>query len=417
MPLSDTRAVAGGAASGGRVLLVDDEPRLLRGLVRVHKTRFDLTTAASGREALDLLEAEGPFAVVVSDLRMPDMDGLQLLEEVRRRSPDTVRMLLTATSELASAARAINDVGVFRFLTKPCDEQELREALEAGLAQHRLVTAEKVLLERTLTGAVQVMTEILASVNPDAFGRARRVAGYLRQVLPRVSGVEPWVMETAALLSQIGCVIVPPDTLARALAGADLDPTERATLDRHPGFAAELLARVPRLDVVAEIIAAQDRPYQSGSEPAGDHIPVGARLLKIALDLDALVSRGRSLRAALHALGTRRGVYDPKLLELFEDLEPVEDLEVVRVLPLGRLCVHMVVDEDLVDSEGCVLVPRGHELTSGLLQRLHNYAHRRSVREPVRVRMPQGVEMGRGEAVPAGEVTQDGSPPVPDHPA
>jgi hypothetical protein len=112
--------------------------------------------------------------VVVSDLQMPGMDGITLLSSLRKVSPDTVRVLLTGHADVDAAIAAVNEGNIFRFLRKPCPPGALLRALEASVEQYRLITAERVLLEQTLRGSLKTLTDILAFVNPVAFGRAIR---------------------------------------------------------------------------------------------------------------------------------------------------------------------------------------------------------------------------------------------------
>ena len=119
-----------------------------------------------------MVEQKGPYAVVVSDMRMPGMDGIQVLTSIKGRWPDTVRVMLTGNADMQTAINAINEGSIFRFLNKPCSKEAMGKTLTAALVQFRLVTAEKVLLEQTLTGAVQVLTEVLSLVNPAAFSCA-----------------------------------------------------------------------------------------------------------------------------------------------------------------------------------------------------------------------------------------------------
>jgi DNA-binding NtrC family response regulator len=115
------------------------------------------TTATSGKAGLERLSSDGPFAVVVSDMRMPEMNGAAFLAQVRERAPDTVRVLLTGQADLDSAIAAVNEGQIFRFLTKPCAPEMLISSLRAAEEQHRLITAERVLLEQTLHGAVKAL--------------------------------------------------------------------------------------------------------------------------------------------------------------------------------------------------------------------------------------------------------------------
>src|SRR5204863_9075097 len=135
---------------------------------------FVIETALGGEPALALAKVNGPYAVVVSDMRMPGIDGIQFLSRIKASFPDTIRVMLTGNADMETAVHAINEGSIFRFLNKPCSKEEMAKTLTAPLVQYRLVTAEKQLLEQTLSGSLQVLTEVLSMVNPAAFSRAER---------------------------------------------------------------------------------------------------------------------------------------------------------------------------------------------------------------------------------------------------
>jgi signal transduction histidine kinase len=136
-----------------KVLLVDDDQNLLDGCARHLRKRFDLHTSAEPRRGLELLDRAGPFAVVVSDMRMPGMDGVQFLAAVKAHSPESIRMMLTGHPDLQTAMDAVNQGNIFRFLTKPCAPENLAAALDAGLEQFRLVRTRQELMEMKLRHA------------------------------------------------------------------------------------------------------------------------------------------------------------------------------------------------------------------------------------------------------------------------
>jgi len=138
-----------------RVLFVDDEPQVLEGIQRALRKQVEVQTATSGAEGLRLLREAGPFALVVSDMRMPSVSGAQFLMKVREQSPDTVRLVLSGQADLQATIEAVNQGHIYRFLSKPCPVEQLLAAIEDGLKQHRLLVAEKVLLEQTLSGCVK----------------------------------------------------------------------------------------------------------------------------------------------------------------------------------------------------------------------------------------------------------------------
>jgi CheY-like chemotaxis protein len=138
-----------------KILFVDDEPSALEGFQRILHRKFNTTTASSGGEGLVRVEKDGPFAVVISDMRMPGMNGADFLARVRQRAPLTVRMLLTGHADLHSAIEAVNKGNILHFLTKPCERDVLVAAINSGLDQYHAVMAEKELVKnaRALAGS------------------------------------------------------------------------------------------------------------------------------------------------------------------------------------------------------------------------------------------------------------------------
>ena len=151
-----------------KVLCVDDDRDLLDALTLILRRKFRVATATSGAEGLAKLRKAGPFAVVLSDMRMPAMDGVGFLTRVRDSAPDTVRMVLTGNADVNVAIHAVNEGRIFRFLAKPCPPKQLLSAFEAALEQYRIVTAERLLLEETLRGSIKTLSHILAITNPPA---------------------------------------------------------------------------------------------------------------------------------------------------------------------------------------------------------------------------------------------------------
>jgi response regulator RpfG family c-di-GMP phosphodiesterase len=373
-----------------RILCVDDEPNVLDGLVRHLRRTFSVVTAVGPRAGLAALAEQGPFQAVVSDLRMPEMDGVAFLGRVREAAADTVRVLLTGNADLESSIAAVNEGNIFRFLTKPCPPELLIKALSDAVEQHRLITAERVLLEQTLQGCVKTLTDILALTNPAAFGRATRLKQYVSGLGATQHRDQRWALEVAAMLSQIGCVILPPETAEKLYDGRELTAPERAMVERLPAVTEELLANVPRLELVRAILRFQHKRYDGTGPPAnpakGPEIPWGARALKVVVDFDALESKGMPAALALDALRQRHGSYDPAILEtLGALLVHTRSDVVVREVSLAELERGMLFAEEVRARSGVLLIARGQEVTENLLERIRNFARTQGLKEPMRV--------------------------------
>ena len=377
------------------ILLVDDEPNALAGYKRQLRKRFAIETAEGGAAGLARIEQDGPFAVVVSDMMMPGMNGVEFLGEVMERAPQTVRLMLTGNADQGTAKAAVNEGCVFRFLTKPIEPDAFGAALEAALGHHRLLSAEKELLERTLAGSVKVLVDLLSLIDQKGFGRGATMRRWARLLARKLKLPQPWTVEMAAMLARIGEVTLPPELRGPLAAGGQPSPLEIEMRRRIPEVSRDLIANIPRMAGVAEIVAYQEKRYDGGGFPedslSGESIPAGARLLKILSDLYGFCDGYEVTEAAFDTLARDVGAYDPKLLRdvrdnraLLQGDQAAGGGRVVEVTAAGlepgdRLSI------DLKTEAGDLVLAAGHELTAPLIEKLRNLVRLKQVRDPVRV--------------------------------
>jgi response regulator RpfG family c-di-GMP phosphodiesterase len=375
------------------VLCVDDEPKVLEGLALSLRKRFRVSTAINGQLGLAIVEGDDPPAVVVSDLRMPEMDGTTFLSMVRERSPDTVRLLLTGQADVESAVAAVNHGQVFRFLTKPCNAKAFVAAVEAAAEHHRIVCAERVLLEQTLRGSVKALTDILSLANPLAFGRAVRLRERAVELLGTMGARVPWQIEVAAMLSQIGCIVLPASVNEKLYYGKPLSQSEMDILRDLPTLTGQIVENIPRMEMVSSILRMRNLNFDGLGSPAGgpkgEMLPLGARVLKIVTDFDGLEAAGASAETAIESMRKRQGSYDPRLLDSLAHMVRGRSTRPTRDVDLAHLEPGMVLADDLSSAAGALLAPRGQEVTSSLLQRLKNLPSG-TVPGPIPVLVPTG---------------------------
>lgn len=382
-----------------RIMFVDDDQEILASYARAFRKRYTVEVAAGSEVGLDMLAAGLDVAVVVSDLRMPGMDGVEFLGRVREVRPDAVRIILTGFADIGVAMAAVNKSKVFSFLTKPCPEEELEEALAAALRQYQLIVAEKELLRGTVRGTIKLLTNLLEMVNPEAFGKSSRVKR-LAVDLGAYLGVEDaWRLDLAAMLSQIGCAAMPAETLRKAYRGEPLPGDKAYEFAMHPRIAADLVANIPRLREVAEIIAYQEKRYDGGGLPpdaiSGERIPHGARILKVALDFDTLEAMYRHKRQSanpvaesLDRMRDREGWYDPDVLGALFSLATLPDGFEPRLVPVEELVPGMLLDQDVADLKGELALSRGLELNTVAIRRLAGLAANMGKKARWRVLVP-----------------------------
>jgi CheY-like chemotaxis protein len=372
-----------------KILLVDDESHVLDGYRRTLGREFKLDTAAGGKEALAIAADKGPYAVVVSDMRMPGMDGVQLLSRIKAISPDTIRVMLTGTTDRDTAINAINEGRIFRFLNKPCSKELMASTITAALVQYRLVIAEKQLLEQTLSGALQVLTEVLSLVNPAAFSRAERARRYIHHVVTAMQLGNPWQYEVAAMLSQLGCVMLAPETIDAVYQGQTLPENEQEPYDTHPSLAASLLQKIPRLEPIAWMIARQNRPVTESEAAEAGEMRQGAEILRLILAYEQAIHRGSSRTEAAHQLSRQNRNFSPAFFQALVSLDPNAEESEVRKCRIEDLAPGMIIQQEIRSIAGTLLVSKGQEVTPAVIWRLKNFQARRSVANDVIVSLPK----------------------------
>jgi CheY-like chemotaxis protein len=375
-----------------RVLFVDDEPNVLDGIQRTLRKHVDLQTANSGAAGLRAMQEAGPFALVISDMRMPGMSGSQFLAKARQQDPDAVRMILSGQADLQATIAAVNEGHIYRFLSKPCPAEQLLAAIADGINQHRLITAEKVLLEQTLSGSVKMLIEILGLVSPAASSRASRLQRYTIALSRALLLPEQWQWGLAAFVSQIGCVALPKDLLSKVEAFQALTEDEKRLYESHPEVAGRLLAAIPRLEDIAAIVTVQFGALsfagKSDDVRQWDIRSIGQLLLRTSLEFDRSITRGTSRETVTDALSKSALALPAPVLKALLTLPTVNREFITREVFLKDLSVGMLLDEDLVSPKGIRLVPSGQEVTRTLLVRLTSIAEGVGVAEPFRVRVP-----------------------------
>ena len=300
-------------------------------------------------------------------------------------------MLLTGQTDLASAISAVNLGGLFRFLTKPCPPATLLESVDAAVAQHRLITAERVLLEQTLHGSVRALVDILALASPVSFGRANRIRQLVSELAAHLQVAERWQVEMAAMLSQIGYMSLPPDTLEKLHQGQPLGAEEEQMVARVPDVTDSLLKNIPRIEGVRGILTQHGRamrlvspPTTTPAAPGKGVIHQGAQMLSVAVEFDSLSARGESAERVIALIKGRAGRYDAVVVEALVAVRGTAAVnEEVLELRLDGLRVGMRFAEDVKLVTGTLLVTRGSEVTPGFVARARNF--RGSVKEPIRV--------------------------------
>ncbi|NMF88213.1 HD domain-containing phosphohydrolase [Aromatoleum petrolei] len=426
------------------LLLVDDEPSILSALRRLLRPAgYTIHTAESGRAGLELLERE-PVDLVISDMRMPEMDGAKFLEQVRARWPEVTRMLLTGYADMSSTIAAINRGEIYRYVAKPWDDNELaliiRDALERRRLQHEnahllaltqqqnealrelnaslelrvrertaeLEDANSALnvandkLKQNFVVSIKMFTGLMELRGGAMAGHSRRVADLARRLALQL-GIEAKAVQDiflAGLLHDVGKIGFPDTLLTRPV--VRMNGEERALYRKHPIAGESALMPLEELKEAARLVRAHHERFDGQGFPdglVGLSIPLGARILAVASDYDGLqqgtlADRRLTAEEAMEMLAQSRGKrYDPQVVDsLLEMLgRPKPDPNRGQEVRPADLQPGMVLARDLIGRDGVLLLAADYILDANLIRQIQEYARRDAPALVLQIRLDKRV--------------------------
>jgi DNA-binding NarL/FixJ family response regulator len=373
-----------------RIILVDDEPNLLNGLARQLRGAFAVETFHQPKVALGQITTPSPCAVVVSDMRMPEMNGIEFLSAVQQASPDTVRIMLTGNADRDTVTQAVNQSNIFRFLMKPCSPDDLSKTISDGIAQYKLVTAERDLLQRTLAGSVKLLTDILALARPEDFKDVLEKRELVRLLCKELKVPGVWEVELALMLAPIGAITLPPEVLEARSSPEQLTTLQREALNGIPGTSKKLVSNIPRLERVATFIeqacgVSTRKMMATSSRPdvALQVLHTVAALSAVSLPRAQIQKEIQEFRTA----GVDAGLLQTLETQLLARQQAASSTSATEVYEVdcAELCAGQLLLSDVMTNNGKLLITAGNVLTDTLVERLRGYATLVGVKEPIRV--------------------------------
>ena len=402
------------------LLLVDDEPNILNALKRMFRRQhYTIHTATSGQEGLQILDRH-PVDLILSDMRMPEMNGAEFLQQAAEKHPNAMRLLLTGYSDINATIDAINKGRIHGYISKPWNDADLSLTVKQALEQKALrderdrlqalterQNAELKELNATLEDKVRQRTRqlrvahkrlkesyfasipVFASLvrlreEGSAEGHSKRVADHARAIAERLELDDDQVRDIyfAGLLHDIGKITLPDDIAGKA--EGQMTFPERERYRKHTQTAESILMTLEPLQNTAQIIAAVHEQYNGKGYPKGlkgEEIPLGARILALANDYDKLL-HGQLLGEELSAVDAiewmqQSPAYDPYLLtEFIQVLEREGETEgsvhELRLRP-DELEEGMVLSRNLLNSDGMMLLAKGYVLREPMLSRIRQF--------------------------------------------
>jgi CheY-like chemotaxis protein len=372
------------------IMVVDDQPanlKLLEDLLT--QEGHAVRSFPRGRLALDAAARHLPDLILL-DINMPEMNGFEVCTRLKadeKLAPIPV-LFLSALNETSDKVNAFRSGGV-DYITKPFQLEEVRARVETHLQLHRARQVERELLERTLNGAVKTLADLAHLTSPTLTQRSGALRAMVVHIAAQLHLPDAWQYELAAMLCLIGCITLPSDAFEHAYVGDKASAEELQMYRAHPDVGFRLLAQIPRLENVAEMIRLQQ--IETANWAKNDVAERGSRMLKTAQELDRRTLRGIPFQTACDQLRATPAKYPATLLDALKNYSPSRVHFEVKRLPAPQLLPGMILEDDVVTEDGSLtVISKGTTLTVTLVERVQNFARTRGVRDPIQVRAPQG---------------------------
>jgi CheY-like chemotaxis protein len=375
----------------GKVMVVDDQPTNLKLMEEMLKHEgYGVRSFPRGRMALTAAGQDAPDLFLL-DINMPEMDGFEVCTRLKadKKLRSIPVIFLSALNETEDKVRAFKSGGV-DFITKPFQFEEVQARVETHLELQRARRMERELLENTLNGAARTLADLVHLTGPALAARSDAIRNIVVHLTARMRLDEPWQYDLASILCLIGCVALPAEVFERAYSRAPKGSDDEM-FRAHPESGSRLLAKIPRLETVSEMIRRQQTA--GGDSRPENPAELGGCILRIAVELDRWVFKGLSFKDALGRLKAPPHGFPGELLAALDDYSPpFAEFELKR-LQVHELRASMVTEDDIVTKDGSSMILRkGAVLNATALERIRNFDKTRGICQPIHVQVPQAAK-------------------------
>ncbi len=372
-----------------RILVVDDTPANIKVLNDLLKDEYTVSFAINGKDALSLAQSQDPPDLILLDVIMPEMDGYQVCRRLKqdKRTAGIPVIFITAMTDAKNEMKGFAAGGV-DYITKPISPPVVKARINTHLSLKNAQMKADRLLSKTLMGSIRMMADVMSFVDPNHFRQSSRVKRVASQIGKELGLKGIWQLEIAATVSQIGRIALPSDVIEKIKACQLLTEKEQEMMKASAVAGKELLAYIPSMGGVAEIIGRQNDPLPGQDIQNWDFITTASQIIKLACAYEQLILCGQQSSEAIAFLESKTGLYSRGLVKLLKKVEQDRTGGVAKHVGTGQLREGMVLMEDLLCDDGVVLIKRYTELSEDTLLLLRKNAKIRSVMSSVKVIIP-----------------------------
>ena len=373
------------------ILVVDDEDINLLLLEELLSTNdYNVIKAKNGWEAFDRVLEEQPDLILL-DILMPEMDGYDACVKLKDHPKTKEIPVIFVTSKTEEVNETLGfEYGAVDYIRKPISPSVVLARVKTHLEIREAKIQLQELLSKTLLGTVRILNDILTFIDPAFHSMISRLKRYVRDISSYLDLSDRWRLELAAMLSHIGCVVIPRETLEKINSGKVVSEVEQNMFDMHPKVAQDLLSKIPRLKSVAVMIGKQRIPVDPNQLMQDlsqwDPVDLGGQMLKTVIDYDRMLTSGLSAEEALSEMRGKKEGYLPLLLDALEAVAKIDRDKDVQQVMFRELQEGHILMEDLYTKSGALIVKKGRELTANTLTLLLPFAQTGGIKEPIMVK-------------------------------
>jgi response regulator RpfG family c-di-GMP phosphodiesterase len=371
------------------ILIIDDneENRMILEVI-CKSLGFKPQLAVNGKNALTILEKYTP-SLVLCDLIMPELNGFEFLKifKLNPKWKSIPIIMVSSVDETESILKCLQQ-GADDYITKPFEPDILKARVDNLLSKYLYMKMEKELLEKTFSGSLKVLSDILSTLSPFLFGKSTRTRRIAKQIAEEVNYPNLWEIEVSAMFYLIGCITLPPDTITKLIEGRTLIALEKIMYDNHPYIGYKLLNNIPRLENVSHIVFFQNKMRFNNQIPQEiqnkvENVPLGAKILHLAIEYEYISSKTTLNSDIISYL--RKIETDAELLSAIEKIVVIDSGKELKKLKLSELQSGMIFATDIITINNNKVANRWMEVTSTLLDVMKLIHSKVAIQEPIDV--------------------------------
>ncbi len=375
-----------------KILIVDDSEENRLVLAEICKSLgYSSEHAIDGSVAIGKIQQSLPAAILL-DIRMTGMDGFEVLEKVKNHPKwkDIPVIMITSLDDSETILKCLQ-MGADDYIPKPFEPILVKARLERSIVNLSYLRKEKMVLEKTFSGSMKILSDIISSLSPVLFGKASKVRRIARLIAEEMDYGEIWEIDVASIFSLVGCISLTPDLIDKIITNKSLTLEEKKLYDNHPILGYKLLNNIPRLGNVAKIVLLQNitKVEHLPKELAGviKEIPLGSKILRAAFEYEQATIKSNNINELKTILKNKEPSLDSEVYASLERVLQKESNREIKSIPVNQISLGMTFTEDVLTTTGVRVVSKMQEATESVIERIRAVHSKLPIVEPLKVYM------------------------------